>query len=183
MSELASAAFTLIIRPLARRYPAASRRANPIGATMSTTTTNSQTPPRRRAPRRNAAACITFLASLIVAMVPLLGLTTTAARACACGCSVFDVGGGMLPQENDHGGRVFFEYWHSDQNTNWIGNAKGNPALNQDKRLDTSWYSVGFQYMFNREWGVMARLPYVDRSFTTTVDPASGALQTFNAKD
>ena len=63
--------------------------------------------------------------------------TTTAARACACGCSVFDVGGGLLPQENDHGGRIFVEYWHSDQNTNWIGNAKGSAALNQDKNLTT----------------------------------------------
>jgi hypothetical protein len=180
MFELA--AFAPIIRPLARRYPAASRRATPIGATMSTTTRTPQPPPCRRAPRRNAAACITFLASLIMAMVPLLGLTTTAARACACGCSVFDVGGGMLPQENDHGGRIFFEYWYSNQNTNWIGNAKGNPALNQDKAVTTSWYNVGFSYMFNRQWGVMARVPYANRDFTTTVDPASGALQTFDSK-
>ncbi len=125
MSELASAAFILIVRPLARRYPAASRRANPIGATMSTTTRTSQPPPRRRARRRSAAACITFIASLIMAMVPLLGLTTTAARACACGCSVFDVGGGMLPQENDHGGRIFLEYWNLNQNVNWAGNVAG----------------------------------------------------------
>jgi hypothetical protein len=177
----AASAFAFIVRQQARRRPAASRRTNPIGITMSTTTT-SPPPPRRRAPRRSLAF-FGFLAALMVAMVPLLGFTTTAARACACGCSVFDVGGGMLPQENDHGGRIFFEYWHSNQNTNWIGNAKGNPALNQDKNLTTSWYSVGFQYMFNREWGVMARLPYANRSFTTTVDPASGELQTFNAKD
>jgi hypothetical protein len=181
MSQAASATFTFIVRLQARRRPAASRRTNPIGVTMSTTTT-SPTPPRRRA-RRRSLAFFTFIAALMVAMVQLLGFTTTAARACACGCSVFDVGGGMLPQENDHGGRIFFEYWHSNQNTNWIGNAKGNPALNQDKNLTTSWYSVGFQYMFNREWGVMARLPYANRSFTTTVDPASGELQTFNAKD
>jgi hypothetical protein len=180
MFELA--AFTLILRPLARRRPAASRRANPIGVSMSTNTTASQPPPCRRSPRRNAAALVTFLASLIVAMVPLLGLTTTAARACACGCSVFDVGGGMLPQENDHGGRIFFEYWYGNQNTNWIGNARGNPALNQDKNVTTGWYTLGFSYMFNREWGVMAKAPFVDRNFTTTVDPTTGALQTFNSK-
>jgi hypothetical protein len=140
-------------------------------------------PPRGFAPPRRAAAFVTFLASLVVALVPLLGFTTTAARACACGCSVFDVGGGLMPQENDHGGRVFFEYWHGDQNTNWVGNAKGSAAVNQDKNVTTSWYNVGFSYNFNREWGVMARLPYVNRSFTTTVDPASGTLQTFNTKD
>jgi hypothetical protein len=182
MFELASAAFSLVIRSHARRRPAARRCVNPIGAFMSTLNGISQTPPRGRAPRRNLAACFTFLASLLLAMVPLLGLTTTAARACACGCSVFDVGGGMLPQENDHGGRIFFEYWYGNQNTNWIGNAKGNPALNQDKKVVTSWYTAGFSYMFNRQWGMMVRVPYVNRDFTTTVDPASGALQTFNSK-
>jgi hypothetical protein len=182
MFESASAAFTFIVRPQARRRPAASQRTNPIGVTMSTATT-SQTPPRRRAPRRKALAFITFLAALIVAMVPLLGFTTTAARACACGCSVFDVGGGLLPQEKDHGGRVFVEYWHSNQNTNWIGNSKGPSVLNSDKNLNTSWYVAGFQYMFNREWGVMARLPYVNRDFTTVTDPATGATTTFNARD
>jgi hypothetical protein len=176
MSQTASA-FAFTVRPQARRHPAASRRTNPIGITMSTTTT-SQTP-LRRAPRRSLAF-FTFLAALIVAMVPLLGFTTTAARACACGCSVFDVGGGMLPQENDHGGRIFFEYWHGNQNTNWAGNSKASAALNQDKKVNTSWYNVGFSYMFNREWGVMVRVPYANRAFTTTVDPASGALQTFN---
>jgi hypothetical protein len=182
MFEIASASFTFIVRPQARRRPAASRRTNPIGATMSTTTMTSQAPPRRGAPRRSAAVFISLLASLIVAMVPLLGLTTTAARACACGCSVFDVGGGMLPQENDHGGRIFFEYWHSDQNVNWIGSSRGNPNLNQDKKLATDWYSVGFSYMFNRQWGMMVRMPFADRDFTTTVDPAVGLLHTFNSK-
>jgi hypothetical protein len=180
MSEIAPADPVLIPRPRARRRPAASRRANPLGAFMSTAITTSHR--QRHARRRSVFALMTFLVTIIVAMFPLLAFTTTAARACACGCSVFDVGGGNLPQEGDHGGRVFFEYWHSDQNTNWIGNTRGNPALNQDKKLNTSWYSAGFQYMFNREWGVMARMPYVDRSFTTTVDPSIGALQTFNSK-
>ena len=181
MFEIASAAFPLTVRQQVRRYSAASRRTNPIGTTMSTSTEISPAPLRRH-PGRRSLSFITFLAALIMAIVPLLGFTTTAARACACGCSVFDVGGGMLPQENDHGGRVFFEYWFGNQNTNWIGNAKGNPALNQDKKVVTNWYTVGFSYMFNREWGVMAKMPLVNRDFTTTVDPASGALQTFNSK-
>ncbi len=149
---------------------------------MSTITNTVQTPTRRRAPRRHATPFVMFLAALILALVPLLGLTTTAARACACGCSVFDVGGGLLPQENDHGGRVFFEYWHGDQNTNWIGNSKGVAALNSDKNATTSWYNVGFSYNFNRDWGVMARLPYVNRSFSTDTGPPAG-VQTFNSKD
>ncbi len=132
--------------------------------------------------RRPTASIATLLAALIIALVPLVAFTTTAARACACGCSVFDVGGGMLPQENDHGGRVFFEYWHSDQTQNWIGNAKGAAEANTDKRVNTDWYNVGFQYMFNRDWGVMARLPYANRGFTTDTGPPGG-VQTFNSKD
>jgi hypothetical protein len=37
-------------------------------------------------------------------------------------------------------------------------------------------------YMFNREWGVMATLPYVNRAFTTDTGPPSG-VQTFNSRD
>jgi hypothetical protein len=182
MSEPAFAAFTFIARAPARRHPAAAERANLIEDTMSTDIKTAQLPARGFPTGKRAAAFVTFQASLIVALMPLLGFTTTAARACACGCSVFDVGGGMLPQENDHGGRVFFEYWHGNQNTNWIGNAKGSAAANLDKNITTSWYTAGFSYMFNREWGVMARLPYVNRSFTTDTGPPTG-VQTFNTKD
>jgi hypothetical protein len=178
MLEIASATLTAIVRPWTRR-PAASRCAKPIGAFMSTFRI-SQTPSRART--RSAFMLATFVGSLILAMLPLLAMTTTAARACACGCSVFDVGGGMLPQENDHGGRIFFEYWHSDQNVNWIGSARGNPNLNQDKKLATDWYNAGFSYMFNRQWGIMVRIPFADRNFTTTVDPTVGLEQTFNSK-
>jgi hypothetical protein len=178
----AFADFTFIARRLRAVIRLRRGAQTPIEDTMSTDLSTTQLPPRGLPSRRRAAAFITFLASLVVALVPLLGFTTTAARACACGCSVFDVGGGLLPQENDHGGRVFFEYWHADQNTNWIGNAKGSAAANLDKNVNTSWYSVGFNYMFNREWGVMARLPYVNRSFTTDTGPPNG-VQTFNSKD
>jgi hypothetical protein len=135
----------------------------------------------RRVPGTTFGAIIKLIIAFVIAMPPLLGLTS-AADACACGCSVFDVGGGLLPQENDHGGRVFFEYWYGDQNTNWIGNAKGSPAANQDKEVKTDWYNVGFEYMFNREWGVMARLPVVNRSLTTT-NLDNGSVETFNTRD
>jgi hypothetical protein len=137
---------------------------------------------RHPAPLRRAERLSKLFATLIIAFAPLLAFTTTAARACACGCSVFDVGGGLLPQENDHGGRVFFEWWHANQNQNWIGNSKASAAANLDKRLVTDWYTAGFMYMFNREWGVMARLPYANRAFTTDTGPPTG-VQTFNSRD
>jgi hypothetical protein len=127
-----------------------------------------------------------FIALLVaagLAVLPLLGLTTTVAHACACGCSVFDVGGLNMPQEQDHGGQVFFEFWTMNQNTNWVGSAKASGTLNMDKDLKTSWYNAGFQYMFNRSWGVMVRIPVVDRYFDTTTNmPVLGATETFHAQ-
>jgi len=131
--------------------------------------------------RWRPASLLHGLAALLLAFAPLAGFTTTAARACACGCSVFDVGGSLLPQENDHGGRIFFEYWFSDQNQNYIGSSKAPASLLTDKEIKTSWYSVGFSYNFNRDWGVMMRLPYANRSLTTDTGWPLG-IATFDSR-
>jgi len=90
------------------------------------------------------------------------------ALACACGCSVFDVGSSaLLPKEGDHGGAVYFEWDHSNQNTNWSGLSKAPAANNGDKQIQTDWYLVGLQYMLNREWGFGVRIPTANRSFLT----------------
>jgi hypothetical protein len=138
--------------------------------------------PSHHANRHFMTSFVTFVAAFIVSFIPLLGFTTTAARACACGCSVFDVGGGLLPQENDSGGRIFTEWWHSGQTQNWVGTSKAPASANLDKQLITDWYTAGFEYMFNRQWGVMARLPYVNRNLTTDTG-SPGGIQTFNSHD
>jgi hypothetical protein len=103
--------------------------------------------------------------------------------ACACGCSVFDIGGTSgLPIENDHGGRVFLEWDYSNQNRNWSGTSSAPSANNSDKRVLTDWFRLGFQYMFNREWGVMATLPYANRTFTTDNNPP-GPFNTYHVSD
>jgi hypothetical protein len=136
----------------------------------------------RQARAGAAARLVKLLASFLVAVAPLLAFTSTAARACACGCSVFDAGFGGLPQEDDHGGRIFLEWWHSDQNTLRAGTSNISHDANVDKRITTSWYSIGAQYMFNRDWGFMARLPYANRDFAT-FDQDAGVLNHFNARD
>jgi hypothetical protein len=172
---------TFIASLPARLHPHAARLARSIGDIMSPAFTPS--PTRRRA-RRNIAALVAFVASLMLSFVPLVGLTTTAARACACGCSVFDVGGLDMPQEQDHGGRVFFEYWSGDQTQNYVGSSKTSSALNTDKEINTQWYNVGFNYNFNRDWGVMVRIPVVNRTLTTETDASFfGQIQSFNSKD
>jgi len=131
----------------------------------------------RAAAHARAGAFVTSLAVAFVAYT----FTSTTANACACGCSVFDIGGGMLPQEDDHGGRVFFEYWGSNQTQNLIGTSKAPASANFDKNLDTNWFSVGAMYMFSREWGFMVRVPYANRSLDTDTGPPAG-VQNFNAK-
>jgi hypothetical protein len=175
---------THITRLRARRYPAAARCAKQNGNIMSTINRPEPSSARSCPIARNVAALLAFLVPLFVSFVVLVGFTTTAALACACGCSVFDVGGIDLPQEQDHGGRVFFEYWSGDQTQNYVGSSKASPALNTDKEINTQWYNVGFSYNFNRDWGVMVRIPVVNRDLTTTTNIAfPGSLNTFNSKD
>ena len=143
----------------ARRRSAASRRENHSGETMSTNNDATISPARGRATRRCLSALIAFVAPILLSFVPLTSFTTTAARACACGCSVFDVGGLDLPQEQDHGGRVFFEFWDGDQTENYVGSSRAPSASIPTKQSTTQWYNVGFSYNFNRDWGVMVRIP------------------------
>jgi hypothetical protein len=97
------------------------------------------------------------------------GLMPGEALACACGCSVFDVGTtALLPKEDDHGGVVYFEWDHSDQNIHWAGTSKGaGPNPTGDVRIATDWYVVGANYMINRDWGFGVRIPTASRSFTS----------------
>jgi hypothetical protein len=181
ISALAS---TLITRPHARRRTAASRRENQIGDVMFIVNETAQSPTSHRPVGRSIAALVAFLAPLLVSFVALVGFTTTAALACACGCSVFDVGGIDLPQEQDHGGNVFLEYWSQDQTQNYVGSSRASSALNTDKEINTQWINVGFSYMFDRNWGVMVRIPTTNRDLTTTTNLAfPGSLNTFNTKD
>jgi hypothetical protein len=143
-------ASSLIARWRPRRTSAAARRAQQNGNAMSI---DLNIPSRiSRLPRGRAiAASFAFLAILLLSYLTLVGLTTTRALACACGCSVFDVGGLDLPQEQDHGGRVFFEFWGTDQTQNYVGSSRAPASLNLDKRLNTQWYNVGFSYNFDRD--------------------------------
>jgi hypothetical protein len=183
MPEGALAPILFNARWTERAHSTALPRAHLFEDIMSTVTTKTGSLRTRRRPARHVVASLSYIASLVIASTSLTGLATTVAHACACGCSVFDVGGGLLPQENDHGGRVFMEYWYSNQTQNWIGAAKASPSANTDKNLNTSWYSVGFSYNFNRDWGVFMRIPTATRSFTTDTGAPPGGIgmQTFNS--
>jgi hypothetical protein len=178
-----ASALSFIARLRTRRSSAAAQRGQQNGDPMSI---DSNVQPSRISwlPRGQAiAASITFVAMLLLSSVIMVGFTTTKALACACGCSVFDVGGLDLPQEQDHGGRVFFEYWTGNQTQNYVGSSQAPASLNTDKQIVTQWYNVGFSYNFNRDWGVMVRIPTVNRSLTTDTQNPQFGIATFNSKD
>jgi hypothetical protein len=104
----------------------------------------------------------------------LLGDGTSASPmyACACGCGIFEVGTeSMLPQGT--GLTIYLEYAYQDQNIDWSGVKPAAAAANSDKEIRTSFFTPGFQYMFDRNWGIQAELP-VDKRYFQTTGGASG---------
>ena len=102
-----------------------------------------------------------------LAFLSLFAFMPSIALACACGCGVFDVGTGtMMP--NGKGGTVWLEYDYMDQNINWSGTGRSNPANNEDREIVNQFFTAGAQYMFNRSWGAEIEIPYTTRTFNTT---------------
>jgi hypothetical protein len=91
------------------------------------------------------------------------------ARACACGCSVFDVGTPSLLPDGP-GGTVWFEYDFANQYINYYHTEPASVSANPDRQIKTHFLTVGGQYMFNRKWGAMVTVPYTIRNFRTEGD-------------
>ena len=125
-----ASAFTspFIARLRMRRDPAAVQRAQQNGSIMSSIIRIKPARGRKYRGSRRIVAPLLSIAIALSSFVALNGLTVTAALACACGCSVFDVGGLDLPQEQDHGGRIFFEYWSAIRRRT-MSSARKLPAL------------------------------------------------------
>jgi hypothetical protein len=107
------------------------------------------------------------MAALAVGLMPDLAL------ACACGCGVFDVGTGtMMP--TDTGDTAWLEYDFMNQTQNWNGASPSPGANNPDKIIRSNFFVGGLQYMFDRQWGLEAEVPYTDRTFKTTPSGNNG---------
>jgi hypothetical protein len=114
---------------------------------------------------------------LAIAVSFCVGLAPRVSCACACGCGVFEVGtSSMFPAHA--GGTLFLEYDFLDQNQDWHANSTAPAAALKDKRLRTHFVTLGLQYVFNRSWGVIAELPFAQRTFRTTAD--TGGIVTFD---
>lgn len=144
-------------------------------------------PRYRRSPRplRSPRAALAWAAA---AAVVLAALAPRAASACACGCGIFDVGASSFMASNSETGwSMWLRYNYMNQDQNWEGSSRASSADNLDKDLRTSFYFVGAQYMINRSWGVMAELPVLSRSLTTTDDGTvagpAGSIYTAHLND
>ena len=101
-------------------------------------------------------------------------LSPAAAFGCACGCGVFDVGtSSMFPERQ--GGTAYVNYSYQDQNQNWSGTSSAPADNNDDKKIETHFVTAGFQYLFNRSWGVQAEVPVVTRTFDSAAN--AGPIQ------
>ena len=106
-------------------------------------------------------------AALLAALLPVL--LPADARACACGCGVFDVAtSSMFP--TGPGATVFLGLDYQDQTRNWSGGHSAPSANNGDKQIRTYFQTFGAQYMFNRDWGVQVEIPFWNRTFRTDVN-------------
>jgi hypothetical protein len=106
---------------------------------------------------------------LLFALCFVIALTPSVSWACACGCSVFDVGTPSLLPDGP-GGTVWFEYDFANQYINWHHTEPASEGANSDKQIKTHFLTVGGQYMFNRDWGAMVTVPYTIRNFRTEGD-------------
>jgi hypothetical protein len=117
--------------------------------------------------------CLLIAAAFVIAMVPGLAL------ACACGCSIFDVGTpSLIP--NGEGGTVWLEYDFMNQYINWHGTQPSSAGNNTDKQIKTSWVTAGAQYMFTHDWGAMITVPYEIRTFRTESDTNPNQIDQYN---
>lgn len=126
-----------------------------------------------------ATRCIVVHRLIALATALILGLLPNVGWACACGCGIFDVGTGTLMSDGP-GATAFLEFDYMDQNQNWSGTAAANGNNNTDKRIESEFAVAGFQYFFNRSWGVMAEIPYTNREFTSSAP--TGSVQTFGTR-
>lgn len=116
---------------------------------------------------------------LLMAAVFFIGLTPGLTWACACGCSIFDVGTpSLLP--NGAGGTVWLEYDFMNQYINWHASGPASGVYNSDKQIKTHFLTLGTQYMFNRSWGAMVTVPYTIRTFRTENDSDPNEINQYN---
>jgi hypothetical protein len=65
---------------------------------------------------------------------------------------------------------AYLQYNYMNQTENWGDWRSASSAANNDLEIRTNFYTLGFEFMADREWGIMAEAPVWDRFFRTTAD-------------
>ena len=65
---------------------------------------------------------------------------------------------------------VYTQYAFSSQSQNWHNMGPSANYNNGDALIQTSWITAGFQYFFNKDWGVEVQVPTANRLFVTGTD-------------
>jgi hypothetical protein len=65
---------------------------------------------------------------------------------------------------------AFLQYNYMNQTRNWGNWQSASPDANLDQEIRTSFYTLGIQFMADRDWGFMVEAPVWDRYFRTTGD-------------
>jgi hypothetical protein len=128
---------------------------------------------------RSSGECRLRLLFAVGSALLLAQASAPSVRACACGCGIYEVGtSSMIP--TDSGVMTFLDYDYQDQSHNWSGTSEAPAADNGDKDIRTSWYTLGYQDMVNRDWGIRLELPYEERHFVTTGGATGNDIVTLN---
>jgi len=115
----------------------------------------------------------------LVAAILAIALVPGPALACACGCGVFDVGTAAMILTHP-GGMLYLEDDYQDQDQNWVGSHAAPAANNTDKEIETQFGGLGFDYNFNRDWGMSVKVPFWFRTFRTDIGaPQAPDIQTY----
>ena len=120
---------------------------------------------------------MTKLARYFVFVVTGVLFVPAMSFACACGCNVFTVGARWsMPTSSGFG--AFLQYNYMDQAKNWGNWKSASPDANDDKEIRTNFYTLGLQFMADRNWGIMVETPMWNRYFRTMDDDGNLASAT-----
>ncbi len=123
-----------------------------------------------------------WITGLLAAVVMAGSVQSLPARACACGCGMFDVGMPGLGLPNAAGGSINIQDTFLDQNRAMQGGGKIPLSQSPDQKIQSNFLNLNAQYSFNHEWGIMAMVPYWQRSFYTNDNFGNGAPNIVNYK-
>ncbi len=113
------------------------------------------------------------------ALLALTGtaITTKLALACACGCGMFDLGMPGMGLPGASAGSINLQDTWLDQNAARQGTSRIPLSQSADQEIRTNFTNLNAQYNFNHDWGVMAMVPYWQRTFVTNTNFGAGAPQ------